>query len=63
VNQNLPSAKPQPIPAAKKVTQRRSPISLIWIVPLVAVLIGIGLAVSAILQRGPEIELQFASAD
>jgi paraquat-inducible protein B len=63
VNQNLPCTEPRPIPAAKKVTRRRSPISLIWIVPLVAVLIGIGLAVSAILQRGPEIELQFASGD
>jgi len=63
VNQNLPGSEPQPIPTAKKVASRRAPINLIWIVPLVAVLIGIGLAVSAILQRGPEIELQFASAD
>ena len=53
----------QDIPYAKLVTRLRSPISLIWIVPLVAVLIGIGLAVNAILQRGPEIELQFASAE
>jgi paraquat-inducible protein B len=53
----------QDIPNAKLVTQLRSPISLIWIVPLLAVLIGIGLAVNAVLQRGPEIELQFASAD
>lgn len=53
----------QDIPRAKLVTRLRSPISLIWIVPLVAVLIGIGLAVHAVLQRGPEIELQFASAD
>lgn len=51
------------IARAKLVTQLRSPISLIWIVPLVAVLIAIGLAVNAVLQRGPEIELQFASAD
>ena len=53
----------QDIPYAKLVTRLRSPISLIWIVPLLAVLIGIGLAVNAVLQRGPEIELQFASAD
>ena len=63
MNQNLPGTEPQPIPAVKTVARRRSPISLIWIVPLVAVAIGIGLAVSAILHRGPEIELQFASAD
>lgn len=53
----------QDIPHAKLVTRLRSPISLIWIVPLLAVLIGIGLAVNAVLQRGPEIKLQFASAD
>lgn len=53
----------QDLPDAKMVPRLRSPISLIWIVPLVAVLIGIGLAVQAVLQRGPEIELQFASAD
>jgi paraquat-inducible protein B len=53
----------QDIPHAKLVTRLRSPISLIWIVPLLAVLIGIGLAVHAVLQRGPMIELQFASAD
>lgn len=53
----------QDIPHARLVTRLRSPISLIWIVPLVAVLIGIGLAVHAVLERGPEIEVQFASAD
>ena len=53
----------QDIPHAKLVTRLRSPISLIWIVPLLAVLIGIGLAVNAVLQRGPEIKLQFASAE
>lgn len=51
------------IPDAKIVPRFRSPISLIWIVPLVAVLIGVGLALHAVLQRGPEIELQFASAE
>lgn len=63
MNQDIPGAQPQPIPEAMRVTRLRSPISLIWIVPLVAVLIGTGLAVNAILQRGPKIELQFASAD
>jgi len=53
----------QDTPHAKLVTRLRSPISLIWIVPLLAVFIGIGLAVNAVLQRGPEIKLQFASAE
>ncbi len=51
------------IPNAKMVPRRRLPFGLIWIVPVVAVLIGIGLAAHAVLQRGPEIELQFASAE
>ncbi|MFH1815174.1 MAG: MlaD family protein [Pseudomonadota bacterium] len=51
------------LPDARMVPRLRSPISLIWIVPLVAVLIGLGLAVNALLQRGPEIELQFVSAE
>ena len=63
MNQDIPGAAPQPVPEIRRVTRLRSPISLIWIVPLVAVLIGIGLAVNAILQRGPEVELQFASAE
>jgi paraquat-inducible protein B len=63
VSQDIPGAAPPPIPQARTVTRLRSPISLIWIVPLVAVLVGIGLAMNAVLQRGPEIELQFASAE
>lgn len=51
------------IPEARTVSRLRSPISLIWIVPLIAVLIGLGLAINAVLQRGPQIELQFASAE
>lgn len=53
----------QDLPETKIVSRFHSPISLIWIVPLVAVLIGAGLAISAVLQRGPVIELQFASAE
>ena len=63
MNQDISGANTPPVPTPKVVTRLRSPISLIWIVPLVAVLIGIGLAVSALLQRGPELELQFASAE
>jgi len=51
------------ISEARTVPRLRSPINLIWIVPLIAVLIGLSLAVNAVLQRGPEIELQFASAE
>ncbi|MCL1089109.1 MlaD family protein [Shewanella profunda] len=36
---------------------------LIWIVPALAVLIAIGLAVQAVLMRGPEITIQFPTAE
>jgi paraquat-inducible protein B len=37
--------------------------SLVWLVPLVAALIGIGLVVKSILDRGPEITISFRSAE
>jgi len=36
---------------------------MIWIVPLLAILVGIGLAVQAIRARGPEVTLQFIAAE
>ena len=36
---------------------------MIWIVPLLAILVGLGLAVHAIRERGPEVSLQFALAE
>jgi paraquat-inducible protein B len=41
---------------------RRGP-QLIWIIPIVAALIGGGLAVNALLQRGPTITISFKTAD
>ncbi|HDR9484651.1 TPA: MCE family protein [Burkholderia aenigmatica] len=37
--------------------------SLVWLVPLVAALIGIGLVVKSALERGPEITISFRNAD
>jgi paraquat-inducible protein B len=36
---------------------------MIWIVPLLAILVGIGLAVQAVRARGPEVTLQFVAAE
>jgi paraquat-inducible protein B len=49
------------LPSPKVRTSRR--ISLIWIVPLIAGLVGLGLAVRAYKEKGPRITIQFASAD
>ncbi len=55
-----PSARPPPQQAEVK---RRSRISFIWILPVVAVLIGGYLAFTTLSTRGPEIVITFKTAD
>jgi len=38
-------------------------LSLVWIVPLIAALIGIGLVIKSVRERGPEITISFRSAE
>jgi paraquat-inducible protein B len=47
-------------PALKKSTRGR--ISMIWMIPVLAVLLGIGLIVQTSLEQGPTIEIVFADA-
>lgn len=49
------------IPSPKVKASRR--LSLIWLVPLVAALVGMGLAISAYMKKGPTITLDFTSAE
>lgn len=51
------------IPTPVKVKQRDWIPSLIWLIPIVAALIGISLAVNTWIQRGPEITITFSSAE
>ena len=51
------------IPAPEKVRQRDWVPSLIWLIPLLAAVIGISLAVKTWVQRGPEITIIFSSAE
>ncbi len=53
---------PDDLPSGQ-VSPPRQRLGMIWIVPLLAILVGIGLAVQAIRARGPEIVLQFAAAE
>lgn len=50
-------------PANVVVKPSRHRLTLIWMVPLIAALIGLGLAIKAVMERGTEITLQFASAE
>lgn len=51
------------VPAFKKVRQRDWVPSLIWLIPLVAAIIGISLAINTWMERGPEIIIVFGSAE
>ncbi|WDD96402.1 MlaD family protein [Burkholderia sp. FERM BP-3421] len=55
----------QPTPPPEPVITHRSGWlpSLVWLVPLVAALIGIGLVVKSVLERGPEITISFRNAE
>ncbi len=49
------------LPTPKVSASRR--ISLVWLVPLIAFLVGMGLAIRAYMEKGPVITIQFASAE
>ena len=56
-NHESPAAIPQAVVKTKKS------FSIVWFVPLVAVLIGAGLIYKAVTEKGPEITISFKSAE
>lgn len=52
-----------PLPEPVLARQNRLHLSLVWIVPIIAVIVGIVLVVRALLQSGPEIGIEFRSAE
>ena len=62
--QPAPAPGPAPAAALPRVAQsRRLSVSLVWLLPLLAVAIGVLLLVRTVLLSGPFIEIEFASAD
>lgn len=63
----MPETPPGPqvpeLPPAVPVARPRWKLQIIWLIPLVAALVGGGLALRAILQRGPTITISFLSAE
>src|SRR5512134_2663618 len=62
---NMPetnNATPQ-IPESRTVHKRRSRISFVWIVPIVAAAVGVWIAVTKIMSQGPKITITFQSAE
>jgi len=54
---------PSQLPEAVAVPRKRFAFQLVWIIPIVAVLVGGWLAVRAILERGPVITIEFKTAE
>jgi paraquat-inducible protein B len=55
---DLPSA-----PQATVVPKRRARVSVVWIIPLLAAVVAIGIAVQRILSEGPTITIVFQVAE
>lgn len=52
-----------PVPESRAIARKQTRLSLVWIIPIVAVLIGVWVAVARIRSEGPKITIVFASAD
>jgi paraquat-inducible protein B len=60
----IDNERPLPeIPESKAVSKKRTRLSLVWVIPIVAALAGTWVAVTRILSEGPKITITFASAD
>ena len=51
------------VPQSRGVSPRRTRLSVVWIIPIVAAALGVWVAVTRILSEGPEITITFASAE
>ena len=51
------------VPVSRAVPKRKTRISLVWVIPIVAAVIGAWVAVTRILGEGPKITIVFKSAE
>lgn len=59
------AAEPVPTAVAEPVVQKKNParLSLVWLVPLLAVAVGLSLLVNSLLQSGPRLVIAFRTAE
>jgi len=57
-NANLPN-----VPEATAVAKKRTGISFVWIIPIVAALVGLGIVIQRYLSEGPTIRIAFRTAE
>jgi len=53
----------QQVPASRSVSRRRTRLSLVWFIPIVAAVAGVWVAVTRILGQGPEISIILKTAE
>ncbi|MBP0591061.1 MCE family protein [Paraburkholderia sp. LEh10] len=60
-----PSGPPnnEPVPEPEIVAKRGWLPSLVWVIPLIAALIGVGLVVKSVIEKGPTINITFTTAE
>ena len=51
------------IPQAESVPKRRGRLSIVWVIPILAAVVGIGIVVQQYLSEGPTIRIAFRSAE
>ncbi|HKN02166.1 MAG TPA: MlaD family protein [Candidatus Binataceae bacterium] len=52
-----------PVPSARAVVKKRARVSLVWIIPIVAAVVGAWVAVTRYMSEGPKITIIFSSAE
>src|SRR4030095_12784526 len=51
-----------PVPESRSFSKKRTRLSLVWVIPIVAAVVGVWVAVTRILAEGPKITITFRSA-
>jgi paraquat-inducible protein B len=54
---------PDPVPESRTISKRKTRLSLVWVVPIVAALAGTWVTVARILAEGPKIEITLKTAE
>jgi paraquat-inducible protein B len=52
-----------PVPESRAVARKRTRISVVWVIPIIAAVVGAWVAISRIESEGPKIEIIFGSAE
>ncbi len=52
-----------PVPPARAVPKRKTRLSVVWIIPIVAAVIGVWVAITQIMSKGPSISITFQTAE